>query len=78
MHSNQWSDDYPYKDETQLLELVYKCLETGQPLDTIHIPHSDVFYVRAALRAKFPERGADFTLQYVEDLMRTELGWHNG
>lgn len=76
--ATQCTDDYPYKDETNLLDLVYKCLETGQSLDTIHIPHSDVFYVREVLRTKFPERSADFNLQYVEDLMRTELGWTDG
>lgn len=64
--------DYP---DEKLLELVYMCLERNQALDTIHIPHSDVFFVREALRAKFPERSADFNLRYVESLMRTELGW---
>lgn len=62
------------KDEN-LLDLVYKCLETGQSLDTIHIPHSDVFYVRAVLQERFPESAELFTLRYVESLMRTELGW---
>ena len=64
--------------DDNILDLVYRCLETGQSLDTIHIPHSDVFFVREALRTKFPERSADFNLQYVEDLMRTELGWTDG
>jgi hypothetical protein len=69
--------DYP---DEKLLESVYECLETGQSLDTIHIPHSDVFFVREALRAKFPQQEyADlFTLEYVEELMRTELGWIDG
>jgi hypothetical protein len=72
--ATQCTDSVCNKDD-DLLFFVYKCLETGQSLDTIHIPHSDVFFVRAALQEKFPERSADFTLRYVESLMRTELGW---
>ena len=41
-------------------------------LDRLHIPHSDVFYVRTALDAKFAPR--TFTLKETEDYMRLE-GW---
>ena len=40
-------------------------------LDKLHIPHSDVFYVRAAVEAHY---GRKFTLKHVEDAMRAE-GW---
>ena len=40
-------------------------------LDKLHIPHSDVFYVRAAVEAHY---GRSFTLKHVEDAMRAE-GW---
>ena len=40
-------------------------------LDKLHIPHSDVFYVKAAVEAHY---GRSFTLKHVEDSMRAE-GW---
>ena len=40
-------------------------------LSKLHIPHSDVFYVRAAVEAHY---GRSFTLKEVEDPMIAE-GW---
>ena len=40
-------------------------------LDKLHIPHSDVFYVRTAVEAHY---GRKFTLKEVEDAMIAE-GW---
>ena len=40
-------------------------------LNKLHIPHSDVFYVRAAVAAPY---GRSFTLKEVEDAMIAE-GW---
>ena len=40
-------------------------------LDKLHIPHSDVFYVRAAVEAHY---GRSLTLEHVENAMRAE-GW---
>jgi len=40
-------------------------------LDKLHIPHSDVFYVRKAVEAHY---GRPFTLEHVEWAMRME-GW---
>ena len=40
-------------------------------LDKLHIPHSDVCYVRAAVQAHY---GRSFTLEHVESAMRAE-GW---
>ena len=40
-------------------------------LDKLHIPHSDVFYVRKAVEAHY---GRKFTLKEVEDAMKAE-GW---
>ena len=40
-------------------------------LKDLHIPHSDVFYVRAAVEAHY---GRSFTLKEVEDAMIAE-GW---
>ena len=43
-------------------------------LDRLHIPHSDVFYVRAALEKR---TGTRFPLQQVEMAMKAE-GWSEG
>ena len=53
-----------------VIEEFYKAL-VNNTLDKLHIPHSDVFYVRAAVEAHY---GRPFTLKHVEDAMRAE-GW---
>ena len=55
-----------------VLDQVYMCLQDGTPLDTIHIPHSDVYYVRAAL---YGHTGVEFSLEDVEAAMLAE-GWN--
>ena len=54
-----------------VLDAFYDAIRTNS-LDRLHIPHSDVFYVRTALDAKFAPRS--FTLKETEDYMRLE-GW---
>ena len=54
-----------------LLETVYNCLEDDIPLEKIHIPHSDVFFVREALEARFK---CELSLLQAEEYMR-EAGW---
>ena len=49
-----------------LLEQVYDCLENNISLETIHIPHSDVFFVREALEARYKQ---EFTLEQAEEYM---------
>ena len=53
-----------------VLEAFYNAIRTNS-LDKLHIPHSDVFYVRSAVEAQY---GRSFTLKNVEDAMRAE-GW---
>jgi len=53
-----------------VIEEFYSAVINNQ-LDKLHIPHSDVFYVRAAVEAHY---GRSFTLKHVEDAMRAE-GW---
>ena len=36
------------KSRDGIIEKVYYCLEGNAPLDSVHIPHSDVFFVREA------------------------------
>jgi hypothetical protein len=54
-----------------LLEQVYDCLENNISLETIHIPHSDVFFVREALEARYKQ---EFTLEQAEEYM-LDAGW---
>ena len=56
-----------------VLEEFYKAI-LNDTLDQLHIPHSDVFYVRAAVEAHY---GRQFTLKHVEESMRAE-GWTEG
>ena len=56
-----------------VLEEFYKAI-LNDNLDQLHIPHSDVFYVRAAVEAHY---GRKFTLKHVEESMKAE-GWTEG
>ncbi len=60
-----------YTDD--VLTAFYEAIRTNS-LDRLHIPHSDVFYVRNALETKFSPR--KFTLKETEDYMRLE-GWED-
>ena len=53
-----------------VIEEFYKAIINNN-LDKLHIPHSDVFYVRAAVEAHY---GKKFSLKHVEEAMRAE-GW---
>ena len=53
-----------------VLDAFYDAIRTNS-LDRLHIPHSDVFYVRAAVEARY---GRKFTLKHVEESMSAE-GW---
>ena len=53
-----------------VLEEFYNHVLNGT-IDKLHIPHSDVFYVREAVQNHY---GRKFTLEHVEWAMRME-GW---
>ena len=53
-----------------VLEAFYEAILTNS-LDKLHIPHSDVFYVKKAVESYY---GKPFTLKHVEWAMRAE-GW---
>lgn len=57
-----------------LVEKVYDCIRNNTPLNSIHIPHSDVFFVREALEARFD---CELSLLQVEEYMK-EAGWSDG
>ncbi len=57
-----------------LVEKVYDCIRNNTPLSSIHIPHSDVFFVREALEARFD---CELSLSQVEEYMK-EAGWTDG
>tara|TARA_R100000951_G_C2637107_1_gene179662 strand:+ start:971 stop:1183 length:213 start_codon:yes stop_codon:yes gene_type:complete len=56
-----------------VLEEFYSHVVNGTVKD-LHIPHSDVFYVREAVQNYY---GKPFTLKHVEWAMRME-GWTDG
>ena len=51
-----------------MLEGFYHAIHTNT-LNRLHIPHSSVFYVRAAIEAKTGKR---YTLKHVENAMKHE------
>ena len=53
-----------------VIEAFYDAIRNNT-LSKLHIPHSDVFYVRAAVEAYY---GQKFTLEHVEKAMKAE-GW---
>ena len=53
-----------------VIEEFYKAL-VNNTLDKLHIPHSDVFYVRTAVEAHY---GRSFNLKEVEAAKKAE-GW---
>jgi len=53
-----------------VLDAFYDAIKNNT-LRNLHIPHSDVFYVRQAVEAHY---GRPFTLKHVEEAMRAE-GW---
>ena len=60
-----------YTDD--VITCFYEAVRTNT-LDKLHIPHSDVFYVREAVQAHY---GRPFSLEHVEWAMRME-GWTDG
>ena len=61
------------KSRNGVLEAVYECLRDNVSLESVHIPHSDVFYVREALEARF---GCEIDLAQAEEYMK-EAGWRD-
>jgi len=53
-----------------VLDAFYDAIKNNT-LHNLHIPHSDVFYVRQAVEAHY---GRSFTLKHVEAAMKAE-GW---
>jgi hypothetical protein len=51
-----------------MLDAFYDAIRNNK-LSTLHIPHSSVFYVRAAIEAK---TGVRYTLKHVENAMKHE------
>jgi len=63
--------DITMRTREGLVESVYDCIRNNRSLDSIHIPHSDVFFVREALEARFD---CELSLSQAEEYMR-EAGW---
>ena len=65
---------YEVRTREGLVEQVYDSIRNNTPLSNIHIPHSDVFFVREALEARFD---CELSLFQVEEYMK-EAGWTDG
>mgnify|MGYP001164013260 FL=1 len=57
-----------YIPEDNILDAFYNAIHNNT-LHKIHIPHSSVFYARAAIEARYGKR---FTLKHVENAMKHE------
>jgi hypothetical protein len=51
-----------------MLEAFYHAIRTNR-LKDLHIPHSSVFYIRAAIEA---DTGVRYSLKHVENAMKAE------
>ena len=60
-----------YLNDNSVLEDFYRAIHHNA-LDGLHIPHSDVFYVRAAVENS---TGIRYPLQQIETAMKAE-GWN--
>ena len=60
-----------YLNDNSVLEDFYRAIQNNS-LDGLHIPHSDVFYVRAAVENG---TGIRYPLQQIETAMKAE-GWN--
>lgn len=60
-----------YKE--RVLESFYDAI-TNKTLKYLHVPHSNVFYVRAAIQER---TGIRYSLEHVENAMVLE-GWKDG
>ena len=54
------------------MEYFYEYLVAGKTPDMNMLPHSDLFYIRAALEEHFPDR--KFTMEEIRTLVDQEFG----
>lgn len=68
--------DRPRHKTDNVLYTYYEYMRKGVSTTPLHIPHSDVFYVREALRIRldYPVGEYPFTLDEIEQGMLAE-GW---
>lgn len=59
-----------YLDDNCILQGFYQAIREDR-LESIHIPHSDVFYVRSAIEGRTGKR---YTLKLIETAMK-QKGW---
>ena len=60
-----------YLNDNFVLRDFYDAIKKDR-LDRVHIPHSDVFYVRAAIKSR---TGVQYSLEKIETAMKKE-GWN--
>lgn len=67
---------YRRTNDKCFLELLYASLSEDKGIGSTRIPHSDVFYCRAALEAKFPDK--TFTIEDTVKLLEEVYGYQGG
>lgn len=66
-------DDFKRPPKERFLTNFYNSFYNSSVSDVhIPLPHSDVFYVRAALEHRFPDK--KFTIEEVKKLLQEEFG----
>ena len=66
-------DDFSRPRNERYLTNFYTSFHNSSVMDVhIPLPHSDVFYVRAALESRFPNK--KFTIEEVKQLIKEEYG----
>jgi hypothetical protein len=67
---------YRRTNDKCFIELLYAAVSEDKGVGSTRIPHSDVFYCRAALEAKFPDR--TFTIEETVKLLEEVYGYQGG
>lgn len=66
-------DDFKRPSKERFLTNFYTSFYNSSVHDVnISLPHSDVFYIRAALESRFPDR--TFTIEEIKQLIKEEFG----
>ena len=66
------ADDYTRPETERFLNRFYNSLSASPTSANRKIPHSDIFYIRVALEAKFPDRL--FTVKEITQLISEVYG----
>lgn len=66
------AEDMKRPKSERFMHYFYETVVLGAVPDMEFLPHSDLYYIRSALEAKFP--GRLFTMDEIRTLLKEELG----